>query len=190
MMKPLLAVLALAALPAAAVSQAQVSAAPGPGNWTVNAGEGGCIAYASLPQGTVVSLLAGAGQESVLFLIQNKGWSSLEDGSTHKIAVQLDGRSPFQFNAVARTELDSDGPGLLFAVPPGEQEGAKFLAEFAAASGMNLGEEGRSIAQLRLAGGGTAMTALAKCMASMWGGGAKGNVDAASFSSDGKSIKL
>jgi hypothetical protein len=186
MMKPLLAVLASAALPFAAFSQPQAS-----DGWTVNAGEDGCIAYASLPQGTVVSLLAGTGQENLVFLIQNKSWSSLRDGSAHKLAVQLDGRSPFQFDAVARTDLDSDGPGLLFSVPPGEQNGAKFLAEFAAASGMNLGAEGRSLAQLRLTGGSSAMAALAKCMASMWGGGgASGNVGAASFSSDGKAIPL
>jgi hypothetical protein len=179
MMKPLLAVLASAALPAAAVSQATTS-----GSWTVNGGEDGCIAYASLPQGTVVSLLAGNGQEKLVFLIQNKSWSSLRDGSAHKLAVQLDGQSRFQFDAVARTELDSDGPGFIFSVPPGEQQGAKFLAEFAGASGMNVGEEGRSLAQLRLTGGGTAMAELAKCMASMWSGGA------ATLGSDGKAIKL
>jgi hypothetical protein len=177
MMKPLLAVLASAALPAAAISQTSEA-------WTVNSSEDGCIAYSSLPQGTVVSLLAGNGQESLVFLIQNKSWSSLRDGSPHKLAVQLDGQSPFQFDAVARTELDSDGPGFIFSVPPGERQGAKFLAEFASASGMNVGEEGRSLAQLRLTGGSTAMAALAKCMASMWSGGA------ASFSANGKALKL
>jgi hypothetical protein len=184
MMKPLLAVLASAALPAAAVSQAPPSEP-----WTVNASENGCIAYSSLPQGTVVSLVAGSGQESLIFLIQNKNWSSLRDGSAHKLAVQLDGQSAFQFDAVARTDLDSDGPGLVFAVPPGEQQGAKFLAEFASASGMNVGAEGRQLAQLRLAGGSTAMAALAKCMASMWGGSGA-SAGAASFIPDGKAIKL
>lgn len=183
MMKPLLAVLASAALPAAAMSQAPSDA------WTVNGSEEGCIAHASLPQGTVVSLLAGNGQESLVFLIQNKSWSSLRDGAAHKLAVQLDGRSQFQFDAVARTDLDSDGPGLLFSVPPGEQQGARFLAEFASASGMNVGAEGRPLAQLRLTGGTTAMAALAKCMAGMWGGEGA-SVGPASFSPDGKALKL
>jgi hypothetical protein len=183
MMKPLLAVLASAALPAAAISQS-------PDSWTVKASEDGCIAYSSLPQGTVVSLLAGSGQEALVFLIQNKSWSSLRDGTPHKLAVQLDGDSRFQFDAVARTDLDSDGPGLLFSVPPGEQQGAKFLAEFASARGMNLGEDGRQLAALRLTGGGTAMAALAKCMSSMWAGGSEANVGAASFTPDGKAIKL
>ena len=183
MMKPLLAVLASAALPAAALSQATASDA-----WTVSGSEEGCIAHSTLPQGTVVSLLAGNGQENLVFLIQNRSWSSLRDGSPHKLAVQLDG-SEYEFDAIARTELDSDGPGLLFSVPPGERQGAKFLAEFASASGMNVGEQGRQLAQLRLTGGNTAMAALAKCMAGMWGGGGA-NVGAASFVPSGKAIKL
>jgi hypothetical protein len=183
MMKPLIALLASAALPAAAISQAPPSDA-----WTVNGGEDGCIAYSSLPQGTVVSLLAGNGQENLVFLIQNKSWSSLRDGTPHKLAVQLD-ESEYQFDAVARTDLDADGPGLLFSVPPGEQQGARFLAQFASARGMNLGEEGRQLAQLRLTGGSAAMAQLAKCMAGMWSGRGA-SVGAASFIPDGKAIKL
>lgn len=165
MMKPLFACIALAALPASALSQSPV-----PDDWTVSGADDGCIAHTSLPQGTVVSVLAGAGQESLLFLIQNRNWSALRDGSRHELAVQLGGEKEWQFTAVARTELDSDGPGLLFSVPPGEQDGAKFLAEFAGATGMNVGQDGRSLANLPLSGGGSAMTALAQCMSRMWGG--------------------
>lgn len=169
MMKPLFACLALAALPASALSQS-----PATDDWTVNGADGGCIAHTSLPHGTVVSVLAGAGQESLLFLIQNRNWSSLRDGSRHELAVQLDGRQQWKFTAVARTELDSDGPGLLFEVPPGEQDGAKFLAAFAGASGMNVGQDGRALASLPLNGGGSAMAGLAQCMSRMWGGGGSG----------------
>ena len=164
MLKPLLACVALAALPAAALAQTASS-----GEWTVSGSAEGCIAHTSLPRGTVVSVLAGPGEASLLFLIQNKGWSALEDGSRHKVAVQLDGRSPWQFEAVARTELDSDGPGLLFAVAPGEAEGAKFINELAGAAGMNVGQNGRQLEAVRLSGGGTAMASLAQCMARMWG---------------------
>ncbi len=167
MLKPLLACVALAALPAAALSQQPAQAA---GEWKVSGSPSGCIAHTTLPQGTVVSVLAGAGQESLLFLIQNRGWSSLEDGSRHELAVQLDGQSDFKFDAVAKTELDSDGPGMMFAVPPGEADGARFLAEFSKASGMAVAEEGRSITNVRLTGGATAMTALAQCMAKLWAG--------------------
>jgi hypothetical protein len=167
MLKPLLACLSLAALPAAAISQPAASAAA----WKVSGSPSGCIAYTSLAQGTVVSVLAGAGQDNLLFLIQNPGWDTLEDGSRYRLAVQLDGRSNYQFDAVAKTELDSDGPGIMFAVPPGEKEGARFLAEFAKASGFAVGQRGRSLANARIAGGSSAMTELAQCMSRLWGGG-------------------
>ncbi|MDP8912371.1 MAG: hypothetical protein M3N39_02195 [Pseudomonadota bacterium] len=168
MVKPLFACLALAALSSAALSQ-QAST---PGEWKVSGSPSGCIAHTTLPQGTVVSVLAGTGQESLLFLIQNRSWESLEDGSRHELAVQLDGGSKFEFDAVAKTELDSDGPGLMFAVPPGEADGARFIAEFAKASGMAVGERGEAIASVRLTGGGSAMTELAQCMSRLWSGGA------------------
>ena len=166
MLKPLLACLALAALPAAALSQDRV-----PGQWTVSASGNGCIAYSTTPQGTVVSVLAGRGADELIFMMQNTAWSSFEDGGKYPLALQFDGRTRFQFDAVAKTELDSDGPGLLFTVSPGDQDHAKFLAAFAGAAGMDIGQEGRSLATLRLNGGGSAMTQLAQCMARMWGGG-------------------
>lgn len=171
MLKPLFACLALATLPSAALSQ-QAPAPGAPGEWKVSGSSSGCIAHTTLPQGTVVSVLAGSGQESLLFLIQNRDWGSLEDGSRHALAVELDGGSTFEFDAVAKTELDSDGPGLLFAVPPGEADGARFIAEFAKAGGMAVGEGGEAIASVRLTGGGSAMTQLAQCMSQLWSAGA------------------
>lgn len=168
MLKPLLACLSLAALPAAAISQP--AAAPAPA-WQVSGSPSGCIAYTSLPQGTVVSVLAGAGQNSLLFLIQNRGWESLEDGSRYQLAVQLDGRSNYEFDAVVKTELDADGPGIMFAVPPGEKQGAQFLAEFAKASGIAVGQQGHSLASSRITGGSSAMTQLAQCMSKLWSSG-------------------
>jgi len=168
MVKPLFAFLALAVLPSAALSQ-QASA---PAEWTVSGSASGCIVHTTLPQGSVVSVLAGTGQESLLFLIQNRSWESLQDGSRHELAVQLDGGSKFEFDAVAKTELDSDGPGLMFAVTPGDADGARFIAEFAKAGGMAVGEGGRAIASVRLTGGASAMTQLAQCMSQLWGAGA------------------
>lgn len=179
MYKPLLALLTLAALPAAAPAQSSAA-----GEWTVTGNGEGCIAHTTLPHGTVLSLLAGPGQESLLFLMQNKGWSTLQEGSRHKVAVQLDGRSPWQFDAVAKTELDADGPGLLFTVAPGEAEGAKFINELAGADGMNVGQNGRQLEGARLSGGGSAITRLAQCMARMWGGSGSGP-EAVAASSDG-----
>ena len=165
MYKPLLACLTFAALPVAALAQS-----PGSGEWIVSGSEEGCIAHTTLPQGTMVSVLAGPGQDSLLFLMQNRSWSSLEDGTRHKVAVQLDGRRPYQFDAVAKTELDADGPGLLFSVAPGEAQGAKFINELAGAAGMNVGQNGHQIEGARLSGGGSAMARLAQCMSRMWGG--------------------
>lgn len=170
MMKPLLACLVLAALPSAALSQTN-------GSWTVAAAEDGCIAHTSLPQGTVVSVLAGIGQDNLLFLIQNKSWT-LRDGAQHNLAVRLDGSDQFSFPAIARTQIDQDGPGYLFSVPPGEQSGAKFLAAFANAQDMNVGEDGRALAELRLSGGGPAMAQLAQCMSRMWGATQRSNESA------------
>jgi len=168
MFKPLLACLTAVALPAAALSQQPAAPAA---TWKVSGSPSGCIAHTTLPQGTVVSVLAGAGQESLLFLIQNRSWE-LRDGSEHDLAVALDGRSNYKFQAVAKTELDSDGPGLMFAVPPGEQEGARFIAEFAKASGMAVGQDGAALAHVRITGGASAMTELAQCMSRLWGGNA------------------
>jgi len=171
MVRPLFAFLAVAAFPSAALSQ-QAPAPGAPGKWAVSGSASGCIAHTTLPQGTIVSVLAGTGQESLLFLIQNPSWESLEDGSRHELAVQLDGGSKFEFEAIAKTELDSDGPGLMFAVPPGEADGARFIAEFAKAGGMAVDEDGEAIASVRLTGGGSAMTELAQCMSRLWSGGA------------------
>ena len=168
MLKPLIASLALVALPAAALSQQSTA----PGEWKVSGSSNGCIAHTTLPQGTVVSVLAGTGQESLLFLIQNRSWGSLQDGSRYDLAVQLDGKDDYEFDAVAKTELDSDGPGLMFAVPPGEADGARFIAAFAKAGGMAVGQGGEAIASVRLTGGGSAMTQLAQCMSRLWSGGA------------------
>jgi hypothetical protein len=188
MLKPLLACLSLAALPAAALSQ-EIAASP---EWKVSGSESGCIAHSTLPQGMVVSVLAGAGQESLLFLIQKREWAELRDGTRYKLAVKLDGRSDYSFDAVAKTELDSDGPGIMFAVAPGEVEGARFISEFSKAGGMAVGEGSTSIATVRLAGGGTAMTALAQCMSRLWNGGVASTrtPEQPAVSGSGKAVKL
>ncbi len=188
MLKPLLACLSLAALPAAALSQTAPATAP----WKVSGSDSGCIAYTTLPQGTVVSVMAGAGQESLLFLIQNRGWASLEDGNRYPLAVTLEGGGDFEFDAVAKTKLDSDGPGLIFAVPPGEQNGARFLAAFAKASGIAVGQQGQAITKASLTGGGSAMTALAQCMSQLWSGGtaSAAEVERPASIGTGETIKL
>lgn len=158
MLKPLLAV-SLIALPVA-MATAQTE----PARWTVAGGEQGCAVHASSPQGTVVSILAGPGQNALLFLVQNRSWSSLEDGAQYDIAVEFDEEGPWQMKAVAKTEIDQDGPGLMFAVPPGQKQGSDFITEFVQASGMKIEGQGQQLGSLPLGSGRSAMTALAQCM--------------------------
>nr|WP_295372709.1 hypothetical protein [uncultured Sphingosinicella sp.] len=165
MLKPLIALSALTLPIAAATSQSPAPAAPNrAAQWTVAGGEQGCAVHASSPQGTVVSILAGPGQEGLLFLIQNRSWSTLKDGGQYEIAVEFDQEGPWQMKAVAKTQIDQDGPGLMFAVPPGQKQGSDFITEFVQAAGMNISGEGQRLGTLPLGSGRSAMTALAQCM--------------------------
>jgi hypothetical protein len=160
MLKPLLAA-AFLALPVA-LATAQT---PAPGaQWTVAGGEQGCAVHTSAQQGTVVSILAGPGQDSLLFLVQNPSWSSLKDGGSYDIAVEFDDAGPWQLKAVAKTEIDQDGPGLMFAVPPGQKQGSDFITEFVQAAGMKIDGQGQRLGTLPLGSGRSAMTALAQCI--------------------------
>jgi hypothetical protein len=160
MLKPLLAVAFLTGPIAAATSQSPAPAA----EWTVAGGDQGCAVHASSPQGTVVSILASPGQEGLLFLIQNRSWSTLKDGGQYDIAVAFDDRDPWQMKAVAKTQIDGDGPGLMFTVPPGQKGGSDFIGAFAQAAGMNISGDGQRLGSLPLGSGRSAMTALAQCM--------------------------
>lgn len=158
MLKPLLAV-SLLALPFAA-APAQTPTA----QWTVAGGEQGCAVHTPSGEGMVVSILAGPGQESLLFLIQNRSWSSLRDGGSYDIAVEFDDEGPWQLKAIAKTEIDQDGPGLMFAVPPGQKSGSDFITEFVQAAGMKVEGQGQRLGSLSIGSGRSAMTALAQCI--------------------------
>ena len=167
---------ALLAAPAAistAQSPTQVA------QWTLAGGQQGCAVHASSPQGTVVSIIAGAEQSNLMFLIQDRSWR-LQDGQSYKIAVEFDEEGPWQLQAVARTEIDQDGPGLIFAVPAGEERGLKFISEFVGATGMALIREGSGAAAIPLGSGESAMTALAQCLGQVHGGSSP-NVTEAGF---------
>ncbi len=159
MLKPLLAI-SLLAFPVASVT-----AQTDPARWTVAGSTQGCAVHTSSQQeGTVVSILAGPGQESLLFLVQNPAWSSLEDGGSYDIAVEFDDSGPWQLKAVAKTEIDQDGPGLMFAVPPGQKQGNDFITEFVQAAGMKIDGQGQRLSSMELGSGRSAMTALAQCI--------------------------
>ena len=188
MLKPLLALSALS-LPVAALTAQAPTAPVQPAQWTLAGGEQGCAVHASSPQGTVMSILAGAGQPNLVFLVQNPRWSSLKDGERHTIAVEFDDAGPWQMQAVAKTEIDQDGPGLMFTIPPGDKRGLDFIAEFVKANGMQIDSDGERLTSLPIGSGQSAMTALARCMSQQLGGGAA-TATTTAFEGGGPAIKL
>ena len=161
MFRSLIAVLLLAS-PAAA--SAQVTKV---GEWSLERAPEGCMVYATTGRGSVLSVSALAGRDSLSFLVQNKSWSSLQEG-THALQVAFDSGGTWPVEAVARNDIDSDGPGLLFAVKPASGEREDFVDQFAEARGMRITSNGRQIDSLALSGSQEAMGALAQCIGDLW----------------------
>ena len=172
MFKALVTVAALAA--PAALATAQTAQAPRSSEWVLEAAPGGCIVHAASPSGTVISIWAAAGQSELSFLVQNRTWNSLEEGGRYDLQVSFDDQRAWPVKATAKTNLDSDGPGLTFAVSPaGAVGGAGFLDQFATAGGMNITRNGVRVDRLSLTNTGTAMNSLAKCLRQVWTAGAE-----------------
>jgi hypothetical protein len=151
----------LAAAPAAA-AQAQIGEA---GGWALAPMQGGCMVQAVSPQGTMLSIWGLAGDEKLGFLLQNRGWH-FKDGEKTPLSVEFAGTRAWPVEAVARAEIDADGPGLYFTVEPGGGNG--FLTAFTSARGMSITKDGRSVDTLPLAGSRTAIAGLARCLAERW----------------------
>jgi hypothetical protein len=179
MLRSLMALTLLAAPLAAAPAQApatQSSEAPAPGEWALGRTPEGCMVYAASSNGTVISVWGFAGQDKLAFLIQNKGWEQLQEGRKYALKVAFDRAGDYPVEAVARTDIDEDGPGYFFTVTPGagSSEGGKFMTAFAAASGMRISLGGRSVDTLPLSDSRGAISALARCMGEMWSAGGQG----------------
>ncbi len=174
MLKPLFALLVLAA--PAAMSSAQTDRTPDrtpartPG-WTLANGAEGCLVHASSPHGTVLSISGTPGEDAIMFVIQNHQFASLDDGGQYGIEVEFDDLGEWEIPGVAQNHLDADGPGLIFAVKPGQSEGANFITEFAGADGMRIGRDGTALDSVPLGGGRGAMASLATCLSQKWPGG-------------------
>ena len=170
MFKPLLALLATAGLGAAAPAQA-----PSTGRWVLEVAPTGCIVHTASASGTVVSILGIAGQDSLSFVIQNKEWNSLPDGERYDVQISFDGSQAFPMKAMARQNIDRDGPGITFAVSPSEASGgATFLERFAAADGMHIARDGRRLETVALADSQVALQGLARCLSQIWAGASEG----------------
>lgn len=158
-----------------ALSLLQASAAvpaQAPHGWTVASSDEGCLVHTTERAGTVLSVFALPEQDGIGFLLQNRKWAQLEDGQVYPLSIQFDGGSAWPVPAIARTSIDADGPGLFFAIRPGSEAGGRdFIAEFAAARGMRVANDGEAVGDLRLSDSRGATVALAQCLRTMIEGG-------------------
>jgi len=161
----------LSSLVALTLLQAAASAAPAasepraPQGWTLAASSEGCIVHTTERVGTVLSVFALPEQEGIGFLLQNRKWAQLEDGAVYPLRIRFDSGVEWPIPALARTEIDGDGPGLFFAIRPGAEEGGRdFIAEFAGARAMRVAAAETAFGDVRLPDARGATVALADCM--------------------------
>jgi hypothetical protein len=165
-LKPVFAFLALSAAP---VAVAQAPVAPGgeghpAREWQLAAGDNGCMVHAGSSSGTVLSITASPARDSLIFIVQNRGWQTLSDGQSYPLDLEFDQMGAWKIDATAQAELDQDGPGLVFVVRPGREDGARFLREFAGAGNLRVGHQGEMLDSMPLGGSRTAMASMARCM--------------------------
>jgi hypothetical protein len=174
----------LVLLAAAAASSVAIAQTPSTGRWKLEAAPSGCVVHAASPSGTVVSIWGIAGQDSLSFLVQNKAWNSFADGQRYDIHISFDEKKPWPMRAVARRNIDKDGPGLTFAVSPNHAAGgASFIDQFAAAGGMNITRNGQRIETVSLDGTQVALRGLAQCLSQVWAASGSGESEAESGAS-------
>lgn len=162
MFRRIAAILLLAA-PAGAMAQTETA-----GDWAVGAMPNGCMMQAVSPEGTMLSVWGIAGDDKLGFLLQNRGWNALRDGASYQLSLDFLGVRSLPVEATARREIDSDGPGFYFTVQPGGTGGDRFMDAFSTAQGMRISRDGKAVDTMPLAGGKSAMGALARCLADRW----------------------
>ena len=157
---------ALSLLQAAAQATPQIAQ-----GWQVAGNDSGCVAHSAYRGGTVLTLFALPGHDGIGFLLQNRQWTDLEDGAAYPLQIRFENGSQWDIGAVARLEIDQDGPGLFFAVQPGSGEsGRDFMTEFAAGRGMRIAHNGVALETLQLSGSHGATVAIAQCLSRLLGG--------------------
>lgn len=139
--------------------------------WSMESNAEACLVHATDPGGTVLSMIATPEQDGIGFLLQNQRWTSLEEGAVYALGIRFGNGREWPVRAVARLDIDGDGPGLFFAMRPGEiGRGRDFVAEFAAAGGMHIANGGRRVESLAFEESHAAVVALAQCLGSLMGG--------------------
>lgn len=170
------------AVPAPAPRPVAVEA---PQGWNLASSEDGCIVHTTERAGIVLSVFALPEQDGIGFLLQNRKWSELSDGRVYPLSIRFDDGVEWPIPALARTEIDEDGPGLFFAVRPGTEKGGRdFLDEFAGSRGMRVANDGVGVGNLRLPNARDATVALAACLRGVFEGGSNpfGNSEGAGTS--------
>ena len=165
----------LSSVIALSLLQASAAAAPGearaPQGWNLASSAEGCIVHTTERAGTMLSVFALPEQDGIGFLLQNQKWSALRDGEVYPLTIRFDSNGEWPIPALARTEIDEDGPGLFFAVRPGSEQGGRdFIAEFAGARGMRIANDGVAVGDLRLPNARGATVALAQCLRGVFEG--------------------
>jgi hypothetical protein len=189
MLKPLFAFLLLATPSVAAMSQSTAPQTIPAGQWRLASNTDNCMVHAASGKGTVLSIAASPDEQALLFIVQNTRLASLQDGEQYPVEVEFDDMGEWQIDAVAQRDLDQDGPGVIFAVRPGREDGANFIKEFAGASGMHIGREGVKMDSLPLQGAKPVMAQMAQCLGTLWSN-ASGTEEEKVFEGGGKAVKI
>ncbi|HEX8216323.1 MAG TPA: hypothetical protein VF577_02555 [Allosphingosinicella sp.] len=170
-MLSLLIALSLLQASAGAASPPGPAAAEAPAGWNLASSEQGCIVHTTERAGIMLSVFALPEQDGIGFLLQNRKWSDLSDGRVYPLGIRFDDGVEWPVPALARTEIDEDGPGLFFAIRPGTEKGGRdFLGEFAASRGMRVANGGVGVGNLRLPNARGATVALADCLRGVFEG--------------------
>jgi len=163
--------LSLVQASAGAAPAPQRTASEAPAGWNLASSADGCIVHTTERAGIILSVFALPEQDGIGFLLQNRKWGDLTDGQVYPLSIRFDDGSEWPIPALARTEIDEDGPGLFFAIRPGAgQSGRDFLGEFAAARGMRVANDGVGVGNLRLPHARAATLALANCLRGVFEG--------------------
>src|SRR5687768_2238930 len=113
-----------AAAPAIAAPAAPTAPATAPAGeerpWGLARSPGACMLHAASARGTVLSIWGLAGQGRLAFILQNRQWDTLRDGQRYALELDFLGVRALPVQAIARLDLDSDGPGYFFTVQPGD----------------------------------------------------------------------
>ncbi len=139
--------------------------------WNVLDNDRGCAVNSAHSGGTRLSVFALPSGQGIGFLIQNRDWTTLEEGAMYPLAIRFDDGSEWRIPALARLEIDEHGPGMFFAIRPGSETGGRdFMSQFAAARGMSVTNNGARVEQLTLTNSRGATVALASCISRLWSG--------------------